>query len=66
MAAVNSLTSCCPVCGEEFYENELFDGLCAECLADDIRSGISDSILYDYIRDNFSDFCGYIRDNFNG
>ncbi|MGN0665319.1 MAG: hypothetical protein ACI4KF_02200 [Huintestinicola sp.] len=54
----------CPVCGEEVCISDTVDGVCTDCYADEIQSGVSDSTLYEFLRDNFELFKEYIRDYF--
>lgn len=57
---------CCPMCGENIL-NEEFDrfGMCLDCFADGISQNVSESILYDFLRDYGREFRQFIEDNYD-
>ncbi|MBP1546130.1 MAG: hypothetical protein J6A37_05980 [Oscillospiraceae bacterium] len=57
---------CCPVCGENADREEIarFD-MCLDCFADSLVCGISESILYDFLKEYGRELKDYIDSNYD-
>lgn len=55
----------CPVCGDEVSSEEVerFD-MCLDCFADSIAGNVTESILFDFLREYGREFRDFIRDNY--
>ena len=51
----------CPMCGDVLlYSDYSRFGMCLDCYADSIASNVTESILYDFLRDYGLEFREYI------
>ena len=55
----------CPVCGDEVMSEEIerFD-MCLDCFADSISSEVTESVLFDFLREYGREFREFIRENY--
>lgn len=55
----------CPVCGDEVLSEEVgrFD-MCLDCFADSIASEVTESVLFDFLREYGREFREFIRANY--
>ncbi|MGN0637718.1 MAG: hypothetical protein ACI4J0_05060 [Huintestinicola sp.] len=55
----------CPVCGDEVpaEEVERFE-MCLDCFADNISGNVTDSILFDFLREYGREFRDFIFNNY--
>lgn len=55
----------CPVCGDEVSSSEVerFE-MCLDCFADNISGNVTESILFDFLREYGREFRDFIFDNY--
>lgn len=55
----------CSVCGDEVMSEEIerFD-MCLDCFADSISSEVTESVLFDFLREYGREFREFIRENY--
>lgn len=57
----------CPICGDEVHTDETARfQMCLDCFADSIIQNVTETILYDFLREYGREFRDYICDNYEG